>query len=203
MKYEVPEGVTTIWFDLGGVLLEIDPSRTRDALTRLLGSGTQSVRFDIHDQEDIFLDFERGTVSADRLRSHVRQQYGVQVSDDDFDQAWNQVLLDPFPWANEVVTRARQHYRVALLSNTNEIHHRAFAADMAPTFGLMEQLFMSYEMGFRKPEKEIFLLALGDMGLKPQQVLFIEDNLANAEAARGMGLHVYHLTQPQELSTFF
>ncbi|MFO0399715.1 MAG: HAD family hydrolase [Sphingobacteriia bacterium] len=201
--FSIPNGVTTIFFDLGGVLLEIDPGRTQKALTELLGGGDQVVRFDIHAQEALFLDFERGSLSPEDLRRGAMTHFGVAVADEAFDHAWNQVLLQPFPWAHRAVQQAGSRYRTALLSNTNAIHYQAFRAAMQATFALMERLFLSYELGSRKPEPTIYQQALAQMGVQPSEVLFIEDNAENIATARQLGLHTLHLTQPQVLETLF
>jgi FMN phosphatase YigB (HAD superfamily) len=194
--------VRAVWFDMGGVLLDIDPARTRQALTQLLvgDAATTDVRFDIHNQEDLFLDFERGRYSPDVFRAQVRAQYGVSFADDAFDDAWCAVLKDPFPWAFEAVAQAAGRYRTALLSNTNAIHFGRFYPQVAPMLQRMEQVFVSHEMGTRKPEPDIYLKALQTMELQPHQALFIEDNAENVAQARALGIQVLHLAQPEWLA---
>ncbi|MBX3102230.1 MAG: HAD family phosphatase [Bacteroidetes bacterium] len=197
------ERIQAVWFDMGGVLLDIDPAQTREALTRLLGmqSGGAQVRFDIHNQETLFLDFERGYMSAEDFRSQVRQTFDAAFTDADFDDAWCAVLKDPFPWAFEAVDRATRRYRTALLSNTNAIHFQRFYPAVSPMLQQMEHVFVSHELHTRKPEQDIYLKALAAMELQPEQVLFIEDNAENVIQARALGLQVVHLTQPEMLQS--
>lgn len=48
--------------------------------------------------------------------------------------------------------------------------------------------FVSGEHGVRKPSKEAFEAALAAVGLSPHEVIFVDDSVANCEAAESMGI---------------
>jgi putative hydrolase of the HAD superfamily len=47
---------------------------------------------------------------------------------------------------------------------------------------------ISGEVGMRKPEERIFLLAAQRLGLPPEQCVFIDDIQANVDAAEALGM---------------
>jgi len=50
-----------------------------------------------------------------------------------------------------------------------------------------------------KPEARIYEIALARVGLEPADLLFVDDSLANVEAARALGFHAHHFTDPAAL----
>ena len=82
--------------------------------------------------------------------------------------------------------------RMGIVSNTT---NPGFMKDYERTIMGLDAYFefsiYSSEVPFRKPHPSIFQLALGRLQLKPEEVLFIGDNLkADIAGARGVGLPV-------------
>lgn len=57
----------------------------------------------------------------------------------------------------------------------------------------------SGDVGLAKPDPAIFGLAESRHGLRPESTLFIDDHLANVEAARARGWSAIHCLSPAEL----
>ncbi len=56
-----------------------------------------------------------------------------------------------------------------------------------------------YEIGLWKPDTAIYNYVLDDLGLKPYEVLFLDDNKANVEAANQVGWQTIFI-QPSSLT---
>ena len=56
-----------------------------------------------------------------------------------------------------------------------------------------EKDYYSHNMGLRKPDAKIYTEVLKAEGLQASETLFIDDMLANAEAARSVGMIAHHL----------
>lgn len=50
-----------------------------------------------------------------------------------------------------------------------------------------KKLYISFEVGMRKPDEGIYKLFLNETGLRPQDCLFIDDKQINVEAAHKLG----------------
>ena len=60
---------------------------------------------------------------------------------------------------------------------------------------------MSYEIGMRKPDAEIFEFVLAQNKLVPSQTLFVDDSIQHVEAAKKLGINAYWLDVKKESIT--
>jgi len=204
---EILNGVKNIIFDLGGVLLNIDPKKTIEAFGRLGMEqliGDKGLSYD----HDIFYLMEQGKVTPEEFRNGVRQLIPAKVTDDQVDAAWTAMLLD-FP-ANrvELVKNLRNNYKIYLFSNTNAIHVAKYHANFKNQHGfevssLFEIDFYSNEIGYRKPSPESFQEIIRLSGINPEESVFIDDSLPNVEAAIACGLKGYWLEPGQKIEEVF
>ena len=196
------KSIRNIIFDLGGVILNINPQLTVDAFRNLgwndfYEANNQSLC------KELFCKLEAGSSSPELFRDNVRQMIANQKDDAEIDKAWTAMILDIPSDRVRYLEKLKRSYRLFLLSNTNEIHrikfHREFEADFGYSFyDLFEHNFYSHEMGMRKPDPLIYLQALNEAGLVPEETLFIDDMKENIEAARTLGMKVLHI-QPGTL----
>ena len=63
---------------------------------------------------------------------------------------------------------------------------------MFPLEELFEEVVDSSHVGMRKPERGIYELTCTRMGIEPAEVIFVDDNLDNVEAARAYGMEAVH-----------
>lgn len=68
-----------------------------------------------------------------------------------------------------------------------------------PIFDLFEDIIVSGVEKLVKPDPAIYALALRRFGLQPGEAIFIDDNLANVEAASANGLVGYHFCNAADL----
>jgi putative hydrolase of the HAD superfamily len=61
---------------------------------------------------------------------------------------------------------------------------------------LFDDVVISAEVGMRKPEERIFLLALDRLGLSPAECVFVDDVEGNVAAAQALGMSVVHHREP-------
>jgi len=185
--------IKNIIFDLGGVLLNLDFNRTYDALKKLgidkpeeiirLGHGSVILRA-----------HESGKITDEEFIQSLKKLSPVPVSDDDLINAWNMLLLD-FPADRiEWLTGLKKKYRLFLFSNTNGIHVKHFRKIYSDAYNNavfddhFEKAYYSHTAGLIKPDLEAFHLVVRENNLVPEETLFIDDSLANVEAARLSGL---------------
>jgi len=107
------------------------------------------------------------------------------------------------PAMSALVRRARSHgIRTALLSNSWGNTYPRDTWD-----GMFDDIVISGEVGMRKPEPEIFLLAARRLDLKPEECVFIDDLELNVDGARAVGmtalLHTSYDETRRVLETLF
>jgi putative hydrolase of the HAD superfamily len=201
-KFLLQPDTKNIIFDLGGVILNIDYRLTSQAFKNL-GLENFDEKYSQAKQSHLFDRLETGAVAPEQFRQELKAYFSQTVSDTDLDNAWNAMLLDlPFQRI-DLLKELSKKYRLFLLSNTNIIHYQAYSAYLKKTFGKMifdeifEKQYLSFEIGMRKPDKEIFDLVLNENKLLASETLFIDDSIQHIEGAGKTRISAYHL-QPTE-----
>lgn len=189
--------ITTLIFDLGGVILNLDQERTFRAFMNL-GARLEEINKD----SVIFNDFETGKVDAATFRDYFLKVLNNKVSKEQVDGAWNAMLLDLPAHRVDLLKKLRKQFRIYLLSNTNSIHIDSFNQYLTQYhkgldwMGLFDKVYYSYEIGHRKPDRSIYEYVLNDQGLIAAECIFIDDSKPNLAGAREAGLHVVWAKKP-------
>jgi epoxide hydrolase-like predicted phosphatase len=199
--------VRNIIFDLGGVLLNINPLLSLIELEKISGIGKDELisRFA---SEHIFEKFDTGSLTPDQFRVELSRIINKNVNDAEIDRAWN-ILIQDFPSTRvELVQQLRKNYRVFLLSNTNSIHFEHYTAEFYEKNGfsmadLFERLFLSYEIGIHKPDAGIYSHVLENAHIDASETVFIDDSLANIKAAEELGISGIHIHDGYDVEDFF
>lgn len=192
-----------IIFDLGGVLLNIDYSLVTKAFLAL-GLTDFDKLYSKAQQTKLFDLYEKGQISSEAFRNHVKTCFTKPMDDSSIDNAWNAMLLDLPPERLHLLQQLKTKHRIFLLSNTNDIHIRYVNNYLKETFGIndlsgyFEKVYLSYEVGMRKPDAEIFELVLSENNLDPNDTLFIDDSIQHVEGAKKLGIHTYWLDVKKE-----
>ena len=201
------KGIKNIIFDLGGVLLNIDPNKTIEAFGQLGMEqliGDKGLTYD----HEIFYLMEQGKVTPDEFRNGVRKLLSQEVTNDQIDDAWTAMLLD-FPKIRvELLQKLRNGFGLYLFSNTNAIHVAKYQSIFRNQYGfevssLFDKVFHSNEIGFRKPSLESFQEVIRLSRIRPEESLFIDDSPANVEGAIACGLKGYWLQSGQKVEEIF
>lgn len=192
-----------IIFDLGGVILNIDYLLAVKAF-KDLGLGNFDAFFSQAQQQQLFDVYEKGQITSADFRNELRKHCNSDISDSTIDKAWNSMLLDLPQERLKLLMHYKQTHRTFLLSNTNEIHIDAFNDCLKNNFKIpnlsayFEKLYLSYEVGMRKPDAEIFQLVLSENKLDPKETLFIDDSIQHIESAKKLGIQTYWLDVKKE-----
>ena len=196
-----------IIFDLGGVLLNINPLLSMLELERISGIAKEDLILKFTETH-IFEKFDTGSLSDVQFRSELCLIMNRKVNDTEIDRVWNELLLDfPLPRV-ELLQQLRKNYRIYLLSNTNIIHFRHYTAEFYKNYGiqmadLFDRLFLSHEIGIHKPDEGIYTHTIQKAGIIPSETIFIDDSLANIEAAGHLGISGIHIHNGQDVTHFF
>jgi FMN phosphatase YigB (HAD superfamily) len=189
--------IKNIIFDLGGVILNIDPQKTINAMEEL-GFPDFEKSYTLAKQNKLFDKLEKGIISPDIFRNEIRKNLKNPVSDNTINEAWGSLLLD-FPKERiDLLNKLKAKYRLFLLSNTNLIHYNIYNHILFKDFGiqlskLFEKAYYSHEIGMRKPDIECFKYVLDDSKLMPNETLFIDDSISNIESAKKIGIKTIYL----------
>jgi putative hydrolase of the HAD superfamily len=99
-----------------------------------------------------------------------------------------------------LVRRLRGAYRVSVLSNADETLRARLAA--LGILDLFDDVVCSAEVGCAKPDPEIYAIACRRLDRPPAQCVFVDDHVANVEAAEAAGLRgvLYRVDRGDDLA---
>ena len=134
------------------------------------------------------------------MLSELKAEYPAYAAlIDAYATRFNEPIPGPVPGSFEIVEELAAH-GVPLFAITN--FGAEFWAAFRPTqpiFDHFTDIIVSGVEKLVKPDPAIYQLALSRFGLAEGEAIFIDDNLANVEAARANGFHSHHFTDAGSL----
>lgn len=177
-------------FDLGNVLIRLG----YDRLFQTLETRSRVRRDELIDLMDAgggVRDLERGLVTFQEFHGFLRERIGYLDDLRTLRTVWGNFLEGVIEGMDEVVRRARDRYRLAFLSNSNEVHAELVRKRFAPLFARDDVFVFSHRLRCAKPDPEIYLQTLEILGAHPSEVLFVDDLAENVATARNLGIESY------------
>lgn len=182
--------IRAVIFDFGSVLVQMGDEEPRAALAGQLGVPLEALNRLVFESDTAI----RAMVGELTIEQHW-QAVGAAlgVSRDEMPgilaQFWSADQINHELLA--VIRSLRQTYKVGLLSNAWDDLRQVLQTRL-PIGHLFDDLVISAEVGMGKPDPRIYHLAVERLGVRPEQAVFIDDVLANVEAARQVGLKAIH-----------
>lgn len=195
-------------FDMGNVIIDIDIDLTIKELKNEL-TEKEHLLADGFLKSALHADFETGAIGELEFRNGIRTTFNREWEDAWIDKAWNTLLLSIPKERVSLLKALRKDYKLYLLSNTNSIHFKVVEEIFKTDSGeesftsLFDRVFLSYEMGLKKPDKRIYEKVVQEIGAKPEQCLFFDDLEENLIAAKEVGLETHHINHPKALVEYF
>jgi putative hydrolase of the HAD superfamily len=190
-------------FDLGNVIVDIDFNRvlgawsdfSRVPLATLRQSFTMGEPFHQH---------ERGEISDEAFAKALCEEMELPLSYEQFSTGWQAVFVSLRKEVITIMQKLReQGHRVVVLSNTNRLH-TTFWPDQYPEIrAAADQIYLSQEMGMRKPEARIYQQVLALEGFNAADAVFFDDNADNIEGANQLGITSILVVDKHTLPDYF
>jgi len=189
--------VEALLFDLGRVLFELDTQRVHARWAELAGVPVteieQRYRLGVVGSA-AFERHERGEISDEQFFEHLRCALDVDLTDEEVKDGWNMIFVGEMPGIRPILSRAQEVLSMYVFSNTNSAHHACWSARFSDLLAPFRKIYLSHEIGARKPDVAAFRAVAADMGLSPQQILFFDDMATNVVGARATGLRAVQVT---------
>jgi 2-haloacid dehalogenase len=195
----MPEKITTIIFDLGGVLIDWNPRylyrkifETEEEVTWFLENICTS---DWNDLQDAGRSFEEAT--AELIQKHP--EFAEPISA--WYTRWQETISGPIEETVNILRVIKESGRFRLYALTN------WSAETFP-WALQNFEFLHWFEGVvvsgiektRKPSPEFFRILFDRYGINPAEALFIDDNLKNIGGATAVGLRTIAFSNGEQLA---
>lgn len=180
-------------FDLGGVIFHLNYQKTYKAFEQILGMTHQQFFNQFH-QPAFFDQHERGEISDESFLQNFKD-LNPHLNHQEIINAWNAMLIG-IPEENlDFMQQLSQNADLYLLSNTNNLHWEKVQElldekNQTKRFNnCFKNVFLSFELGMRKPEARIYQHCLSKIGVDAQDITFIDDNYHNIAQAKNCGIN--------------
>jgi putative hydrolase of the HAD superfamily len=190
--------VDALLFDLGKVVIDFDfnrafahwasHARCEESLIRARFSHDEA--YDRH---------ERGQIDSEVYFSALRASFGIDISDAQFRDGWNAILIGEVPGMSRLLATAAERFPLYALTNSNHEHQQYLSMRFAEVLQHFKRIFVSSTIGLRKPEAEAYEYVVEQIGVPASRILFFDDLIENVEGARACGLRAVHVTSSTDV----
>lgn len=182
-KKQSKSGISFIYFDVNGCLLRFFHS----AFTRLAEKSGASADM----IETTFWHYNDALCSGKMTLADFNKILGRQLDIPGLD--WKDYYLsavDPIKEMHQLVGWAAEHYHVGLLTNIMPGFVSSLKKEKLIPNVKYSAIIDSSEVGYIKPDREIYEVAQSKAGVPASEILLIDDSRTNIMAAERLGWHV-------------
>lgn len=186
--------IDSVIFDLGNVLIPFNP---RWLFRKML---PDEASIDSFFQETGFdawnLEMDAGRRFADGIAAHSQRFPHHSTLFEAFFQRWQETVGEPIAKSVDMLQTLQQKgIRTYALTNFSAETYPLAVAQF-PFLTQFDGTVVSGDEGVIKPDPAIYQLLMQRYTIAPSRAVFIDDKLENVEAARHLGLHGIHFTEP-------
>jgi putative hydrolase of the HAD superfamily len=178
--------ITTLFLDIGGVLLTNGWDhniRTRAAEKFKLDYEEMNERHHL-----TFDTYEEGKLSLDKYLTRVVFYQERSFSRDEF-KAFMYAQSQPYPEMIELMRRLKTQYHLEVAAVSNEGRELTMYRVQQYNLGAVIDFFISScFVHYRKPDEDIYRIALDIAQVRPERVVYIDDRAMFVEVAQSLGI---------------
>jgi len=191
-------------FDLGNVLIPFSYQKACDELAKYSNLTARQIHFRIFYTNELSK-YTKGFISTHQFYEWVFRQISATrtFTFTKFSDLWNSIFGENLD-AEHILARIKPGIKKFCLSDTNALHWlRTAELPLIKThFPYSDQQILSFRVSLRKPDKRIFRLAIKRSGVKPQEIVYVDDTPEYVTAFEKLGIRgiVYNCqTDPIEV----
>ena len=182
--------ITTLFVDIGGVLL----TNGWDHSMRQQAAKEFGLDYDdLNERHHLTFDtYEEGKLTLDEYLSRVVFYTERRFTREQF-RTFMLAQSKPYPEMINLIRNLKMTYRLRVAAVSNE--GRELTVHRIQTFALgsfIDFFVSSCFVHFRKPDVDIFRIALDIAQAQPEDIIYIEDRQMFVEVAKGLGLRAIH-----------
>ena len=192
--------VQALLFDLGGVLIALDFDRIVRSWAEKANCEAEEIRDRFH-LDAPYERHERGEIDASEYFATLRNSLGISLSDADFLAGWNDVFIDPIVGIEPLLRAASQTFPLYVFTNSNPAHQRIWTERLRRELTWFESVFVSSELGLRKPDPAAFAEVARRVGRPASHFAFFDDTPENVAGAEDAGMRGVVVRSPEDVRT--
>jgi putative hydrolase of the HAD superfamily len=186
-------------FDLGGVVVKIDFDRMFARWADHAGEELDTIRARFS-FDTFYARHERGEVEASEYFASLRSSLRINLTDAEFTDGWTAIYVGEIPGVPQLLRSLKDRIPLYAFTNSNPTHVGVWANLYAETLKNFRRVFVSSDMGVRKPEPEAFARIATAIGVPLSRILFFDDTRENVEGAMAIGMQAVHVSSVHDIA---
>ncbi len=182
--------VRALIFDIGQVIVRVNPERAAAAFAANAGLTTQQILATIQTDPQM-REFQEGRRSPRQWHEHLCRRMDLRLSFAEFRKIWNSALDPQTILHEDLFAQLAAHHSLVLLSNTDPIHVEHMTAHFTFLRHFPARVYSCTE-GTSKPAPTIYRTAIAHTGVEPQHILYIDDVPDYVAAGLRTGMQAHH-----------
>ncbi len=185
--------IKIVMFDVGGVLVDYDQTWHNKELAEISGMSREYVDKVI---DKYMTGIEIGKVRINEFESAVAHELGIRKSQlrwADFFAAHSRLNEDVY----ELLKEIHEEMSTAIFSNIDKARYKIVRQILPFTY--IDHAFTSCYLGLRKPDPKAYMAIAKRLNLKPNEIVFIDNDMQNVLGARTAGLNAIRFKSRREL----
>ncbi len=181
--------ITTIIFDMGGVIIDYDPALYTRRVTQ--DPAEMKILEDAVFHSESWARLDAGTITLDAFDRFLDETVPAELRSKAHDllHHWHENLPVFAGMERLMACLYEKGIPLYLLSNAGEQFHTY--SKKIPAFRYLSGIALSADLKMVKPGPEIFQWLLSTYGLKAEECLFIDDYPPNVKGTEAVGIHGY------------
>lgn len=193
-----PRSVNALLFDLGGVVLEVDFNQVFEHLIKSNSVGIDQIKQGFS-MDEAYEQYEKGLITGSEYFAHLRSTLGLTADDASLVSSWNAIFGNEIKPALDAIDKIRNRYPCYAFTNTNAVHQDYWDHAYPRIRQSFDHMFISSEIGLRKPDAEAFEHILKETSIEAGSMLFFDDTKSNVDGALRAGLQAVHVSSPADV----
>ena len=192
--------ITTVVFDLGGVLIDWNPLHLYNSVIPDQAERTHFLNevctMDWNEEQDAGRSISEGTLQLigkfPQHENHIRTYY----------DRWEEMLGGHIEGTVEILKHLKFDAGMKLYALTNwSAETFPIAVKRFEFLNWFDGRLVSGEEKIRKPFPNFYQLLIDRFNIRPEEAVYIDDNARNLGPAAALGFHTIHFQSPEQLKT--
>jgi FMN phosphatase YigB (HAD superfamily) len=190
--------VQALLFDLGGVVIDIDFNRAFEHWQPVSRLSLEEIRAGFQFNA-AYQQHERGEITAAQYFIHLCNTLQLQEGHARVAEGWNAIFCGEISETLAMIQLARSQLPCYAFTNSNTAHQAAWSAMFPTVVQAFDRIFVSSDMGCRKPERVAFEHISRAINVPADAILFFDDLAENVTGAQDAGLQAVHVREPADV----
>jgi epoxide hydrolase-like predicted phosphatase len=185
--------IKALLFDLGGVVFDVDFQKVFKSWASLSSLDEVQIKSRFK-MDEPYQQHERGTIDACTYFDHLRSTLQLTGSDSQILEGWNSIFGAEITESLDAIDQVQDKIPSYGFTNTNRVHQIYWEHHFPRIQDTFDKIFISSEIGLRKPDAAAFEYILDEISIKPEEMLFFDDTVENTEGAKKLGIQTVLVT---------